>query len=104
MSLREYVYEARDLVDAGAFHKNVLATCPCGHWAILESIDLWGWFQRKHWDDRLSQVPRRLRCMKCFQADRPKRAPKIELVQREATVKLPWIDWREFKKVVSRRR
>ena len=101
---REYVYEARDLVDAGVFHKNVLATCPCGHWAILESIDLWGWFEKRGWDHRLVQVPLRLRCIECLRAKRPKRKPKIELIQKVPTVKLPWVDEREFKREVGRRR
>lgn len=104
MSRREYVYEARDLVDAGVFHKNVLARCHCGHWAILESIDLWGVFQRHRWDDRLLLVPRRLSCIDCFRAGRPKSAPTIELVQKEATVKLPMVDMSEWKRMVRRRR
>ena len=101
---REFVYEARDLVDAAVFHKNVLATCRCGHSAILESMDLWAWFSKRGWDDRLGQVSKHLRCMKCFQADRPKRKPRIELVRKEATVTLPHADDREFKRVVARRR
>lgn len=101
---RQYIYEAKDLVDAGAFHLNVLAKCPCGHSSVLESVDLWAWFSKRGWDDRIGQVARHLRCMKCFQAGRPKRKARIELVQRVATVKLPLADLREFKKVVSRRR
>jgi len=101
---RQYVYEARDLVDAAVFHQNILARCPCGHWAILESVDLWGWFSKHRWDDRLLAVPRRLKCTKCFQAGRVRQGPSIELVRKEATVKLPRADDREFKKVVSRRR
>jgi hypothetical protein len=101
---RQYVYEARDLVDAAVFHQNILARCPCGHSAILESIDLWGWFSKRGWDDRLFSVPRRLKCMKCFQSGRVRQGPSIELVRKVATVKLPMADPREFKKVVQRRR
>ncbi|WOF44287.1 hypothetical protein KNJ79_04990 [Sphingopyxis indica] len=101
---RQYVYEARDLVDAGVFHKNILARCPCGHWAILESIDLWAWFRRRGWDERLYAVPRRLRCTKCFQAGRVKQGPSIELVMKDATVRLPFADMREWKREVQRRR
>lgn len=101
---RQYVYEARDLVDAGVFHMNVLARCRCGHSAILDSIDLWGVFQRKGWDDWLPMVARHLGCTKCVIARRPKSRPTIELVQKEATVKLPWCDTAEFKRVVRRRR
>lgn len=101
---RQFVYEARDLVDAGVFHKNILARCPCGHSAILESIDLWAWFQRRGWDIRLFAVPRRLKCTKCAKAGRARQGPTIELVLREPTIRLPYADMREFKKVVQRRR
>lgn len=101
---RQLIYEARDLVDAGAFNLNVLARCPCGHWGILDSINLWGVFQRRGWIDVLPAVPMRLRCSICRAAGRPKRRPTIELVRREPTVKLPWCDLTEFKRTVRRRR
>lgn len=101
---RDRIYETRDLVDAGAFHENILARCRCGHWSILESIDLWGYFRKKGWDERIVAVPQRLRCTKCFQAGRAKRRPSIELVQKEATVKLPYTPTDEFKREVKRRR
>ncbi|SKB27343.1 hypothetical protein [Sphingopyxis flava] len=101
---REYVYEARDLVDAGAMHYNVLARCPCGHASILESIDLWDWFRRRGWDIRIRAVPRRLKCTACEDAARARQGPSIELVRKEATVSLPTADLREFKREVQRRR
>lgn len=101
---RDRVYETRDLVDAGAFHANILARCRCGHWAILETIDLWGYFRKRGWDERIAAVPQRLRCTKCFQAGRPKRRPAIELVSEEPTVKLQYTSTEDFKREVRRRR
>ncbi len=101
---RQYVYETRDLVDAGAMHYNVRAICPCGHSAILESIDLWAWFKRRGWDMRIYAVPRRLRCTKCAEAGRVKQGPSIELVIKDATVRLPYADMSEWKHEVRRRR
>lgn len=101
---RQRIYETRDLVDAGAFHENVLARCPCGHWAILDSIDLWGYFRRRGWNQHIKAVPQRLSCTKCFQAGRPKRRPVIELVTKVATVKLPHVHDDAFKREVRRRR
>jgi hypothetical protein len=101
---REYVYEAKDLIDAGVFHKNILARCPCGHWAVLDSIDLWEWFRKRGWDMRLYAIPRRLRCTQCAQAARIKQGPAIELVSKEATVRLPYANMNEWKREVRRRR
>lgn len=101
---RQLIYETKDLVDAGAFSRNVLARCPCGHWAILDSIDLWGLFQRRGWIDVIPAVAMRLRCSVCKAAGRPKRRPTVELVRQLPTVKLPWCDTTEFKRAVRRRR
>ncbi len=101
---RQLIYEAKDLVDAGALSWNVLARCPCGHWAILDSIDLWGIFQRRGWIDVLPAVPMRLRCSVCASAGRQKRQPMVELVRQEPTRKLPWCDMTEFRRAVRRRR
>lgn len=101
---RQLIYEAKDLVDAGAFSRNVLARCRCGHWAILDSIDLWGWFQKRGWLDALPAVPMRLRCSMCKAAGRPRSKPAIELVRKAPTVKLPWTDITAFKREVRRRR
>lgn len=101
---RDYVYEPRDLVDAGSMHYNVLSRCPCGHSEILDSIDLWAWFRRRGWDMRLTAVARRLKCRACAEAGRARQGPSIELVRKEATVSLPSADLREYKREVQRRR
>ena len=100
-AVRWQVNPVRELFDAALQHYAIRATCRrCPNIGVFHAAGLWYRFERKGWNDRLREVPRRLRCAQCGN-----RGPKLELVTHEAiTVPLPLPDDREWKRATSRRR
>ncbi|MFD1610843.1 hypothetical protein ACFSCW_03395 [Sphingomonas tabacisoli] len=104
--------ETRDWYDARLTHLqflalykwNVRVTCDCGRTAVFSGAGLWWRFERKHWSDRLQDVPKRLTCNACKFDRRPRKPPRCEKTRDEVTHPLPMPDDREWRKMVSRYR
>ena len=57
MAMRELVNPIADLFDAAVRHMTVQLRCPrCGWTAHFDPHAMWWLFDRKGWDDRISQV------------------------------------------------
>ena len=99
-------YDARltHLQFLALYHWNVRVTCGCGHKAVFSGAGLWWLFERKHWSDRLHDVPKRLRCEACRVDRRPRRTPRCEKTRDAVTHALKMPDDREWKRLVSRYR
>ncbi|MCR5872273.1 MULTISPECIES: hypothetical protein [unclassified Sphingomonas] len=90
-----------NLFECAAWHIAIQVICrrpQCRRVAVFDPHQLWWLFERKHWDMRLGEVNRKLRCSAC------KAGGTMSLLRGEAkaTVSLPWPDEREWKRAVSR--
>ncbi|SNT20889.1 hypothetical protein SAMN06295912_1598 [Sphingomonas laterariae] len=95
------------LQHAALYHFNIRVVCPsCRRVRIFQGHQLWWLFERRRWNDRLEEVPRRLSCSRCWVADHRKVRPiRVSLVKDLPTGdELPWPDERAWKRVVSRYR
>lgn len=95
----------RHLLHCALYRRTVVARCPvCRREGRYDGVALWWLFHRKGWDDRLAEVPRRLRCRSCFDDRRKIVRPTIRLNRDEPDKPLPYPPEREWKKIVSRYR
>lgn len=104
---REEPIEIRYLVDAAAYHDVLRIECSkCDHQVAWEPYPLWWWFECKGWDQRLTAVPKRLYCKKCWQLVFRKFRPRPPYPVRADPdpCHLPMPLEREWKRVMSRYR
>ena len=84
--------KATYLVEAAAWHQAIKPICQCGHSATFNPHGLWWHFEKRGWNDQLSEVRRRFWCTMCRSRSRHKVIPvRIELVRANAAdIELPW--------------
>jgi hypothetical protein len=90
-----------------ALHKwHVKLTCPrCGHQRVMSGAGLWWLFERKRWNNGITEARRRLYCSYCRCADRSKVMPRIDKTNDAPTgALLPDPPIYEWKKLVARYR
>ncbi len=95
-----------DLWDVAAHHYNLKLTCiRCGHVRVFHAAGLWWLFRKRHWNDHLSVVSRRLACAVCRSVHKRTVRPRMEIVSDEETGEpLPLPPEREWKWYAQRRR
>jgi len=69
---RELANPIRDLFDAAVRHNTIKVSCQCGNVGIFDPHALWYLFERRGWRDHLPEVRKRMRCLQCFNAKRPR--------------------------------
>lgn len=95
------------LQHAALYNYNIRVACSaCPHVRVFQGHQLWWLFERRRWNDRLEDVPRRLWCTRCAFGNRRKVKPTTVTLVKEAATgdELPWPDERVWKRVVSRYR
>lgn len=92
------------LLDAASLHYSIKAVCACGNTARFEAHGLWWHFERRGWDDRLSEARARFWCRICRSNDRRKMRPRqLEFVPwQPGDIELPWPDDRVWKRAMAR--
>jgi len=103
---REGLMEPTCILEAATLRKSVMPRCKCGHSARFEPHGLWWHFERRRWDDRLSEARLRFWCLVCGSQRRLKVRPqRLELVPWAAgDFELPWPDERASKRAIARLR
>lgn len=100
-------FPLRDLFDAAVRQRSVRLTCKrCSHETVYASAALWWLFEKKGWQDRLRDVPRRFYCRLCqMRYGQRVRMPKLELVSDPPTATdLPLPSELDWKRELRRRR
>ena len=98
---RDGTRTATNLFEAAAWHENIRVVCSaCTHSAVFAPHGLWWLFHCRHWDDRLSEVAKRMKCRMGKRGCRGRAT--ISLCSNTVTIQLPQPDEREWKRAVSR--
>jgi len=97
---------ATNLYEAAAGHYAIKVTCKCGNSSTFNPHGLWWHFERRRWDDRLSQIGQRFWCRACGSNARRKVRPMdVHLVsESDADFQLPLPHPSVWKQLVKRRR
>ena len=101
---RDLAKPIRDLFDAAVRHRTIKVSCACGNVGIFDPHALWWLFERKGWNDRLTAVSQRMRCLQCYAAKRKRTLAALELTSAAHTRQLPMPDIIEWKRQLRRRR
>ena len=107
MAPRELVNPIADLFDAAVRHMTVQLRCPrCGWTAHFDPHAMWWLFERKGWNDRISQVVAHFYCDACRARGGAPVRPRIALldvsVPIDARLEMP--TEQVWKRMLSRRR
>jgi len=101
---RELVNPIRDLFDAAVRHNTIKVSCKCGNVGIFDPHALWYLFERRGWRDHLPEVRKRMRCLQCLYAKRPRTLATLDLCRDNPTRQLRMPDIHEWKRQLRRRR
>jgi len=101
---RQLANPIRDLFDAAVRHNTIKVSCKCGNVGIFDPHALWYLFERKGWRDHLPEVRKRMRCLQCFYAKRPRSLATLDLCRDNPTRQLRMPDIHEWKRQLRRRR
>ena len=101
---RDLANPIQDLFDAAVRHHTIKVSCGCGNVGIFDPHALWYLFERKGWNDKLSAVRKRMRCLQCYAAKRKRTLAALELCDENHTRQLPMPDLIEWKRQLRRRR
>jgi len=85
---RDGLKHATHIFEAAAWQYAIKVRCTaCGHSAIFDPHALWWLFQRRGWDDRLTEASKRFYCSACLSKKqcRVHRA-QIDLIRETVTV------------------
>lgn len=86
------------------YRRTLRVTCPrCRRERMLDAVGLWWLFERKRWDDRMRNVPRRLRCEPCWKERNGIVRPRIDVTSLPPEgPQFPYPNERTWRRVVSR--
>jgi len=81
-------YTYRGATELALFHHNLRVTCDtCNHTVVFSGNALWYLCDRKGWPDALSDMARRLYCLPCRKAGRPRRRPRYDVTDDPVTTR-----------------
>jgi len=94
------------IFEAALWRYSVRVDCRCSHMAIFEAGSLWGYFEKRGWDDSRWDAPKRFFCLECWKKQRGKVRPRrITYVKMQPTVQIGEIpDGRTVKRALNRYR
>jgi hypothetical protein len=94
----------KTLQECALYKRTLRLTCPrCRHVRILDAVPLWWLFQRRGWDDAVSDAPKRLCCSRCKERSGMVVRPRLSVGRDPPTgEQLPYPDEATWKRLVSR--
>jgi hypothetical protein len=104
VELRDHVGRRYHTLQHAALHRRTIRMIcrNCGRVVRWQAVGLWWLFRSKRWDDRISEVPRRVRCSICPKGSGP---ILVDVTDEKAEPdRLPYPDEREWKRITSRYR
>jgi hypothetical protein len=95
------------IFEAALWRYSVRVDCSrCSHMAIFEAGSLWGYFEKRGWEDSRWSAPQRFFCLQCWKKQRGKVRPnRISYVKAQPTIQVGTIPSDlQVKKALSRYR